>query len=718
MRFGEFELDLSTRELSTNGAKQTLAPQPFQVLELLIKHRGQLVTRDDLIHHLWPSDTFVDYEQGLKKAINRLRDALNDSAEQPRFIENLPRQGYRFIAKVEVDGGDHNLGQTAEPIVLTPKLVSHRPDTTATSRWQWPPARTLWVSGLLVACVAIALVFVFPAYRVKRWRPSSPEIIPLVTLPGVKTTPSISPDGTEIAFAYQAEGSNETDIYIKGMEDDRVTRLTSSSGESLWPSWSPDGQKIVYNRRIWTGPEKYERTIMLMTRLGGNQHPLRAAAMGVRGRVSWTPDGNTLVFADIPNGERPGIFSMSTDGSNVRRLTTSPAESDLDPAVSSDGSTVVFVRTASILISDLYTVPISGGEPRRLTNLATGIDHPVWTPDGRSIIFASTFHSGVGGDDLYSVPAKGGTPELLPFAGFEAMLPSISAKGDKLVVLHRPPAHSSIWRMGVNPVGTPTKLIASTVQDGNPAYSPDGKRVAFTSEREGTSAIWKCNADGSDAVRLTTLHALGGAPVFSPDGSRVAFDDRTSGRSHIYAVGADGGTVETLTAGNFDDTKPAWSGDGKSIYFASNRTGRYEIWRKELRSGEAVQITRNGGVLPQVSPDGKDLYFNHLDKYPQGFPDAGLWRVPVAGGEEEFVLDGPQWEWAVTKSGVYFIDGADPNRTLKFFDFATRQTRELHHVDGFASGPNFAVLPDETSVLFVQPGPMKTEILLVKGLRW
>src|SRR5208337_4851438 len=95
VRFGEFELDLSTRELWTNGTKQTVAPQPFQVLHLLIERRGQLVPREDLVRHLWPSDTFVDYEQGLKKAINRLREALNDSAHQPRFIETLPRSGYR-----------------------------------------------------------------------------------------------------------------------------------------------------------------------------------------------------------------------------------------------------------------------------------------------------------------------------------------------------------------------------------------------------------------------------------------------------------------------------------------------------------------------------------------------------------------------------------------------------------------------------------------------
>ena len=93
VRFGEFELDLSTRELWTNGTKQTLAPQPFEVLRLLIENRGQLVSHDVVVRHLWPSDTFVDYEQSLRKAVKRLRESLNDSAEQPRFIETLPRQG-------------------------------------------------------------------------------------------------------------------------------------------------------------------------------------------------------------------------------------------------------------------------------------------------------------------------------------------------------------------------------------------------------------------------------------------------------------------------------------------------------------------------------------------------------------------------------------------------------------------------------------------------
>src|ERR1700687_1046658 len=100
VRFEEFELNLRTRELQANGRKLILQEQPFQILVTLLEHPGHLVNRDELRQKLWSSDTFVDFERGLNKAVNRLREVLEDSADEPRFIETLPRQGYRFIAMV------------------------------------------------------------------------------------------------------------------------------------------------------------------------------------------------------------------------------------------------------------------------------------------------------------------------------------------------------------------------------------------------------------------------------------------------------------------------------------------------------------------------------------------------------------------------------------------------------------------------------------------
>src|SRR5271167_1309327 len=148
IRFAEFVLDLGTGELWSNGQKLLLARQPFQVLQALLEQPGQLVTRETLIARLWPSNTFVDFDQGLKKAVNRLREALNDSAEQPRFIENLPRRGYRFIANLEFNTLDRS--GTAEPAVLAPHLVTAAKMRAGSRRLPSSRSVAFWVSAIVI----------------------------------------------------------------------------------------------------------------------------------------------------------------------------------------------------------------------------------------------------------------------------------------------------------------------------------------------------------------------------------------------------------------------------------------------------------------------------------------------------------------------------------------------------------------------------------------
>lgn len=326
---------------------------------------------------------------------------------------------------------------------------------------------------------------------------------------------------------------------------------------------------------------------------------------------------------------------MSASGSSVRRLTTAPP-STLDgyPSFSPDGRQIAFVRSRTTYKNDIYIVPVSGGEPRRLTFLNTGIFSPVWTPDGRKIIFslgglianlndisASDGSHWITG--LYAVPLSGGHPERLPLPQMNVSDPELSRAGDKMVY-QRNIINMSIWKLPIqNAGGSPTKFIASTSMDYNPEFSPDGRRIVFNSLRDGREALWSCDADGGNPIRLVSLQ-LGGSAAWSPDSTRIAYDDRASGRGQIYLIGLRDHDTQQITHGDFDSVTPAWSADGRSIYFASNRTGRFEIWKFVLSTRELVQITRNAGSKPQESPDGRFVYYC---KTAADYGLKGVWRI-------------------------------------------------------------------------------------------
>src|SRR5262245_21404934 len=124
IRFADFELDLQSGQFSRNGGERILLPaQPFRILAALIRQPGTLVTREDLRLQLWPEDAFVDFEHGLNAAVKRLREAIGDSAATPRFIETIPRRGYRFIASVETSSPTSPL----QPVAVNPERESEKP---------------------------------------------------------------------------------------------------------------------------------------------------------------------------------------------------------------------------------------------------------------------------------------------------------------------------------------------------------------------------------------------------------------------------------------------------------------------------------------------------------------------------------------------------------------------------------------------------------------
>lgn len=212
LRFGLFELDLRAGELRKQGRNIKLQDQPLQMLELLLRRPGELVTREEVQQALWPADTFVEFDQGLNTAIKKIRLALGDSADNPRFVETIPRKGYRFIAPVEA-----RQAESPAPAIV----ISRQPHL----RW------------------AIILFGLMAGGGVAGWwlhtnRTPEPQLVAvsLTSYPGYETTPTFSPDGNHVAFSWNRQ------IYVKLIGTDEPVRLTHDESASFSPAWSPDGR--------------------------------------------------------------------------------------------------------------------------------------------------------------------------------------------------------------------------------------------------------------------------------------------------------------------------------------------------------------------------------------------------------------------------------------------------------------------------------------------
>src|ERR1700751_2024892 len=209
VRFGLFEADLQTGELRKNGLKVSWQGQPFQVCAILLSRAGELVSREELRQQVWPEDTFVDFDHALNTAITKIRLALGDQADNPRFVETLPRRGYRFIAPVDKPNAP-------EPVLLPP------PEPAEARR---PKAR--WIAGaaLLLALLSAVGIWRFARTRAEAALPPL-EVVPMAAMPGFESDPSFSPDGNQVAFAFGAE-RDKCGIYTILVGGDKALRLTS-----------------------------------------------------------------------------------------------------------------------------------------------------------------------------------------------------------------------------------------------------------------------------------------------------------------------------------------------------------------------------------------------------------------------------------------------------------------------------------------------------------
>jgi len=396
------------------------------------------------------------------------------------------------------------------------------------------------IGGAALA-VSAALLFLLPY-----WRETQAPLkeVPLTSYPGSQGYPALSPDGSQFAFVWDGGQENAPpQVYVSLAGRGRPLRLTNTPTAARYTAWSPDGQTIAFLRPT---AGSIRGDLILIPALGG---PERRIEKGV-GRPTWSPDGKWFYFSGVVSPTSYALFVQPSGGGDKRRLTDPPAEAygDRTPAVSPDGRHLVFIRAFADYDEDLFVADLLDGNrtgtPRRLTNDHRYKYSPVWTTEGKDIIYvagqATSFMA------MYRVRVSGGPPVRMAGIGDYAQQLAIAPRGNRLVY-SRSFRDYNIWRMplGGNSAGAPSKFIFSTRYEVSPAYSPDGKHIAFSSNRSGARQIWVADAKGSNPVALTSFaEGVAGSPKWSPDGQTVVFDARPDGPANVYRPSGRGDSQE------------------------------------------------------------------------------------------------------------------------------------------------------------------------------
>jgi Tol biopolymer transport system component/DNA-binding winged helix-turn-helix (wHTH) protein len=712
VRFGVFEADLDAGELRKEGVPVRLQDQPFQLLAMLLNRPGEVVTREDLREKLWPGNTFVDFDRSVNTAVSKVRDALGDSAESPRFIQTLPRRGYRFICPLLQT-------QQREPMAVAPSTAMAR------QRVRWP----YYAVGWALVIGAIAAVRLLVSAREYSAQPLHARV--LTSFVGVQGQPSLSPNGDQFAFAWDGDVPNgPLHVYISLIGKGTPLRLTPENEEGWGPSWSPDGQSIAF-RRFRTGTQvaksrlnsglrlSQESELLVIPALGGPSHRIASGTMSEV--ASWSPDAKWLLWSQrAPDSYRQFILAAPAGGGGARKLLDPPPNGegntgDFDPAVSPDGHGLVWSRCVDDFDCDLY---LAGFQEGRLTGTLRQLTHdhkqkrnPHWSNDGEEIVY-------IGGEAysellMYRVPAAGGQPHRIEGLANANYL-NLVAKSNRLIYSTRS-VNFDIRRLDLNAVAAkPERFLASTRYEVSPSYSPDGKRIAFSSNRSGVRQIWVADSSGDNLSPLTSFSdGVASSPKWSPDGQVIVFDARPGSNADIYTVPAGGGAVKRLTDNPGQDHVPTWSPDGKWIYFGSARAGGHEIFRMRPDGSAVQQMTHDGGFYGMVAPDGKWLYYS--------VPLKGLWKMPADGGQTTQVLSPASSfgiaSFVVTTRGIYAL-GAQRQEGFPFviYPFGESEPRTLISLSRFpVMFPE--VSPDGRWLLYTTADDAISEILLAENFR-
>lgn len=652
-RLGDWFVDLASNRLLRGERELRPTPKAMAVLRQLMLANGAPQTRTELLDTVW-RDAFPT-DDVLTHAITELRRAIEEDPKLPRHIETIPKVGYRLLTPVEwleqLPGAGADAAAEAAPALPAPAEA--------------PPKRPqgLWIiAGIIVAACALLAVFgrAPPPSRVDLRNPlfaqSGFPVRPVTAESDSETFPSISPDGTSVAYTARYPGDDGPHIYLRGLSGSPPIRLSrSDSSEETYPVWSPDGTQIAFLRMRGD-----ECRIVVVAALGGREREVAGCEPHFLDYFDWSRDGRSLLIsrqrqlAPVDGKQRlettKSLHRLALEDGQVSPLDyqRDPGQPDIQPRASPDGRRIAF-RRGAVPYSDIFVVDAGGGAARQLTRLRARIRGYDWLPDNRHILLSSD-HSGT--QSLYLLDTESGDLANLGIVG--GSYPAVS-RGRGLAVFQQDNADINLqsFRFDAAADAAGEVIASSTRSESWPAFAPNDDRLVFVSNRGGDSQLWLFEPGARTSYQITHHGNVElSAPNWSPDGRRVLYVARGSGQSRLYSVEVDSGQTRQESDEGDNVRYGTYSWDGHSIFYVSDRDGAWHIWQRDLVAHTSRRLSESSAYSVSDGAGNGKLYFANMG-------EGGLYAIDLASGAEERVNSNVQfWNmnaWRVDPSGLYYL---------------------------------------------------------------
>ncbi len=593
--------------------------------------------------------------------------------DEPKPPGDLPRDLVKIITRCLRKNPDRRMQSMADVKLALEELKEESESGALDQPGVAAPHRTkrlAWLAIPVIAAVAAGGLWLGNRSQPAPQQPAAFNPKPLTTYAGNEFNPTLSPDGNQVAFSWSGESQDNDDIYVRLVAGGAPLRLTTDPARDIAAAWSPDGTSIAFLRRRGNTTAG----VYLVSPLGGAEREIGEAYDDVNlgARIGWTPDSKRVVIARMPQGEpRPSLFTLDVETREIKLLLQRPPDVYMDAQLtySPDGRSFAFIRSHGSNTQEIY-VAAGGSAPKAVTGKDVYFTGLAWTPDSGEIVYAT----GRGFQRL-RVDKPGAAPKTVAaIAGANGLVLSRSGR----LVYSVSSADLNLYLLELDRPGAQARMIASsTRRESHPQISPDGSRIALSSNRSGEEEIWIAGVDGSPPTRLTTLGGSAHSPAWSPDGKRIAFTGLKSGNRDVYVIDASGGGLRRLTDDSFEQGRPMWSRDGRSLYFYSLRGGRSETWKMPADGGQAAQITRNGGHRTWESADASSLFIEKFALAP------GLFRTWLDGSAETLLLpDAVYGGCSLSRDGVFYVPRGDAlPLAIMFHDLRTGASRQVGRIE-------------------------------------